>query len=381
MPTMRPINGLLPGVLFSLAIRVAAGVSTGALPHGVAEAGPVFARAGSCPAGQYDNGNNCQECQAGYECPGGAAKPSQCQKGTYAKSGASSCSACPAGTYTDQNGAPSCTTVQCGWVGQGSGNGQGSTGQKPCGKGSYSPAGSSSCTKCPPGSYCNADTTCEPSKCQPGRYSKDEGSSNCSECPKGTFVNSYGSTSCCECCAGSFNSATGQTHCQACPEQTGPGGQGKVLVTSNPGAKSSSECRAYRAGDPAPIPASCVDSSKTLNQPTCPATTGPTPSGIFKKRSIPRGCSSRQHTMCEIKTGRGGWECIDTSTTLDACGSCDNDCSAIPYVGNVRCVRGQCQVSSCRKGFALQQVDGKAICVPTSKYAYAIFESDMKLMD
>ncbi|KAG8756404.1 hypothetical protein FRC12_010589 [Ceratobasidium sp. 428] len=339
----------------------------------------VFERADpQCPAGSYYNGSSCQQCPSGNACPGGSSRPSQCQKGTSAAPGASSCTPCAGGTYTNQNGAPSCTTAQCGWYAAPSG-GTGATQQQKCGKGSYSAAGSSSCTKCPAGSYCNSDATCAPSQCQPGRYSPAAGASDCLECPAGTYINNYGSTSCCNCCAGSFNSATSQTHCQACPEMTGPGGQGKVVVTSDPGSKSSQQCHAYKTGDPAPI-LTCTDSSLTMNQPTCPATTGPQPSGSFGKRSFPRGCTLKSHTRCEVKTERGGWECIDTNTTLDACGSCDNDCSAIPYVGTVQCVKGKCQVSSCREEFALHNIDGYPSCIPTTKHAYAIFEADTKLM-
>lgn len=112
------------------------------------------------------------------------------------------------------------------------------------------------------------------------------------------------------------------------------GGQGKVTVTSSVGSTSSQQCHEYKAGDPAPIPSACVDSSATLNQPTCrkysrykstlifltrlpqAATAGPQPSG-YRKRSVPRGCTVAGHTRCEVRTGRGGWECIDINTTLE----------------------------------------------------------------
>lgn len=112
-----------------------------------------------------------------------------------------------------------------------------------------------------------------------------------------------------------------------------------------------------------------------------PANAGPQPSGWNRKRSVPRGCTVAGFTRCEVGTGRYGWECIDTSTTLDACGSCDNDCSAIPYVGSVSCVRGQCQVLSCRKGFELEYDNGKPICTPSTKQGYMIVEADMKIMN
>ncbi|CEL63666.1 hypothetical protein RSOLAG1IB_05427 [Rhizoctonia solani AG-1 IB] len=370
---------LVSGALLSLAVQVASGFSFEDVPRVAIETNPLFARAKeSCPAGQYyDNG--CKGCPAGFYCPGDTSAK-QCNSGQYSGAGASACSPCASGTYTNQKGSVRCTTVQCGWYGAGSNqdNNRGSTEQKQCGRGFYSLAGSAACKKCPAGSYCNSSTTCEPSLCQPGRFSANEGASDCTECAAGTYVNRYGSTSCCQCCAGSFQSSTGQTHCQACPEKTRPDGQGKVLVTSEPGSKSDQQCHAYGFGDPAPIPAVCVDSSVTQNQAVCPITTGPVPTGL-RKRSVPRGCSNRKHTMCEVKSGRGGWECIDTEVTLDACGSCDNDCSAIPYVGEVKCVIGKCQVTTCRKGFSVQYVDGVPSCIPSTKQAFFIFEKDMNL--
>lgn len=369
---MRPVNTLFSGVLLSLSLQVVNGFSYEDVPRGMMETNPLLARANNpCPNGQYYS-NGCRQCPAGYYCDGKDAK--QCDQGQYSGAGAASCTACPAGTYTNQKGTVRCTTVQCGWYGTGSndGNNRGATDQKQCGQGYYSSAGSPSCTKCPAGSYCNSSTNCAPSQCQPGRFSAAEGASDCTECPAGTYVNQYGSTSCCQCCAGSFQSSTGQTHCQACPAQPGR------TVTSNPGSKSSQQCHAYEVGDPAPIPAVCVDSNVTKMQTTCPATTGPLPTGLLK-RSSPRGCSNRRHTMCEVKSGRGGWECIDTKTTLDACGSCDNDCSAIPYVGDVKCTAGKCQVSTCRDGFSVQYVDGVPSCIPTTKQAFLIFERDMGL--
>lgn len=344
-------------------------------------ASPIFARKpiSSCPVGQYDYGGGCQSCRAGYKCVGGTASPQTCNQGTYAPAGSSTCTACPSGQYTNQVASSSCTPAQCGWAAIAQGNGVGAISQTQCGEGNFSAAGSSSCMACPAGSYCNSGTTCQPQMCQPGRYAPSTGASNCLECPAGMYVNSYGSTSCCKCCAGSFNSATSQTHCQACPEMTGPNGRGKVTVTSDVGSTSSGQCHAYKLGDPAPIPSACVDSSATLNQPTCPATTGPQPSG-YRKRNVPRGCTVPGHTRCEVKSGRGGWECIDTNTTLDACGSCDNDCSATPYAGDVSCVGGQCQVSSCQKGFKIQHIDGTSKCVPTTKHGYMLFEANMGLL-
>lgn len=74
-------------------------------------------------------------------------------------------------------------------------------------------------------------------------------------------------------------------------------------------------------------------------------------------------------------TTLASFECIDTQTELESCGGCVNgvytgqdtasnitssgvDCTAIPGVsfGSVSCVRGQCVVSRCRRGYHL--IDG-----------------------
>lgn len=64
---MRSFTGILSGALLVLAARVAAQAS----PRGLSDAAlPIYARKPSCPVGQYDHGNGCITCPAGYMCPG-----------------------------------------------------------------------------------------------------------------------------------------------------------------------------------------------------------------------------------------------------------------------------------------------------------------------
>lgn len=74
-------------------------------------------------------------------------------------------------------------------------------------------------------------------------------------------------------------------------------------------------------------------------------------------------------TACPIPNG--GFECIDTSKDLEACGGCPLidepeagvDCSSLPGVNEVACIRGECVVESCAPSFKL--INGTA-CFPTS---------------
>ncbi|KDE08877.1 hypothetical protein MVLG_00974 [Microbotryum lychnidis-dioicae p1A1 Lamole] len=66
---------------------------------------------------------------------------------------------------------------------------------------------------------------------------------------------------------------------------------------------------------------------------------------------------------CRLKTG--GFECIDTTNALTACGGCVGDglpgqnCLAIPGALNVQCHDSECQVTSCFRGWAYR--DGKCV--------------------
>ncbi|KNE89866.1 hypothetical protein PSTG_16690 [Puccinia striiformis f. sp. tritici PST-78] len=53
------------------------------------------------------------------------------------------------------------------------------------------------------------------------------------------------------------------------------------------------------------------------------------------------------------------WECLNLKEELTSCGSCGNDCMALPNVGNVGCQVGACKIFSCANGYTLhQRMDG-----------------------
>lgn len=121
-------------------------------------------------------------------------------------------------------------------------------------------------------------------------------------------------------------------------------------------------------------------SCPTGSQPTCVAATGcgcsvplgPVPSARLRARRAPlvsrqskRDALSAAHcpgeeTACAI--GKG-WECIDTTSSLDSCGGCmgsgGENCLSITGALGVGCFESKCQVSSCFPGFTLS--NGKCI--------------------
>ncbi|KZT53562.1 hypothetical protein CALCODRAFT_486247 [Calocera cornea HHB12733] len=115
----------------------------------------------TCPAGTWKQGDHCQACQSGYQCPDGV-------------------------------------------------------NQTPCNAGTYANSGNTACVTCPAGSKCPNSGLSAPTPCDAGQYQSMPGQSNCNPCPAGTYTGATGQTGCCPCCVGSFNSQTSQTHCQAC---------------------------------------------------------------------------------------------------------------------------------------------------------------------
>ncbi|KIK68321.1 hypothetical protein GYMLUDRAFT_68188 [Collybiopsis luxurians FD-317 M1] len=73
-------------------------------------------------------------------------------------------------------------------------------------------------------------------------------------------------------------------------------------------------------------------------------------------------------TACGIPGGRkNDWECVDTQNDLESCGGCPFitssltsdiagvDCTTLPGVANVACVRGACSVNKCMPGFKISR--------------------------
>ncbi|CAE6380887.1 unnamed protein product [Rhizoctonia solani] len=293
----------------------------------------------ACQPGQYSIYGSCQSCGRGYYCSGNGES-----------------TACPAGTYNDPPETTSqrsseCKTIQCGYKPSGANaDGTAATSQTACGVGYYSKAGSTNCTICPAGMYCNAQTTCNPKPCDPGTYADTAGSGQrCKDCPAGTFNNSYGNISCCNCCAGWFSQGSNtHTNCERCPNI---GEVQSIGVTGPVGSDSRNKCTIYTGLAGQQRPAQTCSQPQTQTPGTCPATSGNTPSSAMTRSTMttcPYGT-----TLCEVKSGRGGFECVDTLNSLETCGGCDNDCSSLGGTNEVQCLKGQCVIKSCAPGHEL----------------------------
>ncbi|KAI8971151.1 hypothetical protein BD414DRAFT_510570 [Trametes punicea] len=204
-----------------------------------------------------------------------------------------------------------------------------------------------------------------PSDCDPGEY-YDSSRKSCSDCPAGTFTGVSGATSCCTCCAGFYQDGSGKSSCKKCP-------------TSKPysvaGATSVSQCRSGSGA---------MDSCTQTSKNTCPIAGGGNPSPRPDRRRA--GAARRGDAACPfgwrscpVWNGKGGVEareCVDVRRDLESCGGCvhndspfgertaggGRDCSAIPNVDDVRCVRGECVIGKCAYGYQLTaEVDR---CVP-----------------
>ncbi|KAK7028331.1 hypothetical protein R3P38DRAFT_2935449 [Favolaschia claudopus] len=89
------------------------------------------------------------------------------------------------------------------------------------------------------------------------------------------------------------------------------------------------------------------------------------PSTYIAKRELVHDCRDG-FTACRIPGGSAkSYECIDTRTELESCGGClygtlikghsllGEDCTTIPGVSDVSCIKGQCVVRKCMPGYIL----------------------------
>ncbi|GAA5996134.1 hypothetical protein JCM5350_000499 [Sporobolomyces pararoseus] len=75
------------------------------------------------------------------------------------------------------------------------------------------------------------------------------------------------------------------------------------------------------------------------------------PSGRARARrnlSARNACPSLSEQRCATA---GGFECIDTSSDLENCGACGNDCSSIEGVSAASCSNSVCEIWACADGY------------------------------
>ncbi|KAJ7135470.1 hypothetical protein C8R43DRAFT_619667 [Mycena crocata] len=94
------------------------------------------------------------------------------------------------------------------------------------------------------------------------------------------------------------------------------------------------------------------------------------PLAVPSKRQEPE-CQQPGHRRCEIIGALGASECINVRTALTSCGGCVGpegqtaqypgvDCTMLPNVDGVYCKWGRCKITSCAKGYVL---DERRTCV------------------
>lgn len=94
----------------------------------------------------------------------------------------------------------------------------------------------------------------------------------------------------------------------------------------------------------------------------------------------------QQFDSADAVAPAGGYECIDTATTLDSCGGCAStgegvDCNLIPNAAGVGCEAGSCVVFSCEAGFR-PSLDGTT-CIRVGAHRNSTAKQSIKrhLMD
>ncbi|KPV74981.1 uncharacterized protein RHOBADRAFT_53896 [Rhodotorula graminis WP1] len=174
-------------------------------------------------------------------------------------------------------------------------------------------AGEAACPACPSG----ASPVCGSAKCAcacpSGTYATPDACVPNTNCPAPNVLVNNGQYSTCQCASGFVSD----------------GAEGCVAV--GPSARARSRHR------------------RALNaMPHGQDVFAPKSSGGRAANACPRG-----ETACP--TASGGFECIDTSSSLTSCGGCPGaggeNCLAIPGALAIQCLDSQCHVGSCFKGW------------------------------
>lgn len=106
-----------------------------------------------------------------------------------------------------------------------------------------------------------------------------------------------------------------------------------------------------------------------LRQPISLCPTGETACPILGSKSF-EDFHHSQHQLAEFLSAKGGYECLDVTTSLESCGGCSStgqgtDCTKIPHSSGVGCSGGQCFIFSCEPGY-VPSMDG-SVCQKKSR--------------
>lgn len=228
-----------------------------------------------------------------------------------------------------------------------------------------------------------------------GLYGNLLGTNSCPASNVGVRASLLGLIKVCA-CVNVLNPGSGSSACPACPAHASPvcGGSGTCACQCNSGfyATSSGTCIA-NSRCPAPntltstsTSATCICAAGYISDGAggCVLTPSARVRAARHRRSFPMhhgqavfapstsesrapafACPDNE-TACPLQSG--GFECIDTSSSLSACGGCvglgqsGQNCLAIPGALNVQCLDSKCHVGSCFKGWTHTK-DGNGSCI------------------
>ena len=164
----------------------------------------------SCPAGSFEQGQQCQPCAPGTfhtRAAAVSAKCPACPAGKFqADFGQSSCRSCPAGKYQLFVRQSSCMHVL-----------------SHCRPGKYGVSQAfdgkifSRCRSCPHGMFQRHHSKLKCAMCPPGKFQRRTQQPFCDECPQGKFQHARKQGKCLACRAGQFQDNYGKSSCVACP--------------------------------------------------------------------------------------------------------------------------------------------------------------------
>lgn len=297
-----------------------------------------------CHAGFYRVGNLCQECEAGYYCPGGAAQarlvcPAHAQS-ISGSAGPEMC-VCDSGFEADCQALP-CTCTMCAG-------------------GSYkSEAGNAACAPCPANEYSISSEAC--AACPPLTEAR-AGSASVEACVSvpGAFLQALGQPLSARLCPPStYQDEANQTACKTCPDSTYQAAYGAAQAAACVSCPSRS---AIRPAGPGAALSNCTCDLAYTGPDGGPC--APCAAGTFKSTN---GSAACQQCPADAYAGAGSSACA-------ACPANSHAAAGSPALANCTCAAGFAALAepfacaACAPGSA--KASGNTACVPCAAGSFA----------
>ena len=257
------------------------------------------------------------ECEAGYQCIGGALDEAPCIAGTYSLAGSSTCTDCGADNLYSGNAASECLVCVDGFTSGGTSTTR------------------TTCSECPAGYNCDGTSDFGAHPCVASTYSGHDGSTGQFYCINGGSVDGMtGYCSCTDCNTG-FGGPNCATSC------SNMAGEPSVASCNSCSGGAQSECEdgvcaaGYAVFDASTgTCAECVDMSVEVSVETC------------------HTCSGVQQTQCDTATCAAGY--VNFNSNTGTCSPCF-DMSSEPSVDECNFCTGtsqsQCTSGTCAAGY------------------------------